>query len=278
MTDTRPLTAGVMGWPVAQSRSPRLFAHWFARHGLTGGYIPLAVRPEDVAEVYRALGKAGLRGVNVTLPHKRAALELADTASEAARAIGAANTILFGADGGVHATNTDAFGFLESLRAGAPGWHAHDAPAVVLGAGGAARAIVHALKGVGAPEIRLVNRTRETAEDLAAGMSGPVTVADWSARSAALEGAGLLVNTTSLGMTGHAPLEIALDALPAEAVVTDIVYSPLETGLLAAARARGLVAVDGLGMLLHQARPAFEAWFGIDPTVDGDLRAAVLRG
>jgi len=278
MTDTRPLTAGVLGWPVAQSRSPRLFAHWFARHGLNGGYIPFAVRPGDFAEVYRALGKAGLRGVNVTLPHKRAALDMADTASEAARAIGAANTILFGADGGAHATNTDAFGFLESLRAGAPSWHAHDAPAVVLGAGGAARAIVHALKGVGAPEIRLVNRTRETAEDLAAEMGGPVTVADWSARSSALEGAGLLVNSTSLGMAGHAPLDIALDALPAGAVVTDIVYSPLETGLLAAARARGLVAVDGLGMLLHQARPAFEAWFGIDPTVDADLRAAVLRG
>ena len=276
MTDRRPLTAGVMGWPVAHSRSPVLFDHWFARYGVGGRYVPLPVKPEDFAEVYRALPKAGLRGVNVTLPHKRAALERADTASESAHAIGAANTILFGADGGVHATNTDAFGFLENLKAGAPDWRAQAGPAVVLGAGGAARAVIHALKGVGAPEIRLVNRTRRTAEALADEVGPHVGALDWAARGAALDGAVLLVNTTSLGMDGHPPLEIALDALAPGAVVNDIVYAPLETALLADARARGFVAVDGLGMLLHQARPAFEAWFGIDPAVDAGLRAACL--
>lgn len=276
MTDARPLTAGVMGWPVAHSRSPRLFEHWFARHDVAGRYMPFAVAPAYFSDVYRALPRAGLRGVNVTLPHKRAALDLADTASEAARAIGAANTILFGDDGAVHATNSDAFGFLESLRSGAPGWRAQAGPAVVLGAGGAARAVVHALSGVGAPEIRLVNRTRDTAEALAEATGRHVVVVDWAARAEALDGAALLVNTTSLGMEGNPPLDIALDALRGDAIVADIVYTPLETPLLAAAHARGLSVVDGLGMLLHQARPAFEAWFGVDPVVDAALRTAVV--
>lgn len=278
MTDDRPLTAGVVGWPVIHSRSPRLFDHWFARHGVPGRYVPLAVRPEDFVEVYRALPRTGLRGVNVTLPHKTAALRLADTATPTARAIGAANMIRFDPDGAVHADNTDAFGFLENLRVGAPGWRGDAGPAVVLGAGGAARALIHALQREGAPEIRLLNRTRATAEALAAEFGAPVVVTEWEGRSAALEGAMTLVNATSLGMTGGASLDISLDALPAGAVVTDIVYTPLETPLLTAARARGLMAVDGLGMLLHQARPAFHAWFGIDPVVDGALRAACLEG
>ena len=278
MTDDRPLTAGVVGWPVTHSRSPRLFDHWFARTGVPGRYVPLAVRAEDFAEVYRALPRTGLRGVNVTLPHKTAALRLAHTATPTARAIGAANMIRFDPDGAVHADNTDAYGFLENLRAGAPGWRGDAGPAVVLGAGGAARALIHALQTEGAPEIRLLNRTRATAEALAAEFGAPVTVADWATRSAALGGARTVVNATSLGMTGGAPLDIGLDALPAGAVVTDIVYTPLETPLLTAARARGLTAVDGLGMLLHQARPAFRAWFGVDPVVDGALRAACLEG
>lgn len=274
--DPRPLTAGVMGWPIGHSRSPVLFDHWFARYAIPGRYVPLAVAPERFGDVYRALPHAGLRGVNVTIPHKRAALERADAASAAARAIGAANMIVFAPDGTIHAGNTDAYGFLENLRAGAPGWRAASGPAVVLGAGGASRALIHALTGVGAPAIRLANRTRETAEALADEFGPPVEVVDWEARSEALDGAATLVNATSLGMAGHPPLDIALDALPTHAVVTDIVYTPLETPLLADARVRGLTAVDGLGMLLHQARPAFEAWFGRDPEVDADLRAACL--
>jgi len=278
MTDARPLTAGVIGWPVRQSRSPRLFDHWFARHGIAGRYMPFAVREADFPGVYAALARAGLRGVNVTLPHKQAALDLADEASAAARAIGAANMIRFTPEGGILADNTDAYGFAENLRAGVPGWRADAGPALVLGAGGAARALIHALKEGGAPEIRLANRTRATAEALAAEMGAPLVVVDWAAKNEALDGAALLVNATSLGMTGCPPLDIALDPLPPQAVVTDIVYSPLETPVLAAARARGLRAVDGLGMLLHQARPAFHAWFGIDPAVDADLRAACLGG
>ena len=274
--DDRPLTAGVMGWPVAHSKSPRLFAHWFARHGIDGRYILLPVREDDFAEVYRALPKAGFRGVNVTIPHKGAALALADEASEAARAIGAANMIRFAPDGRILADNTDAYGFLESLRAGAPDWRAAEGPAVVLGAGGAARAVLHALLGAGAPEIRLANRTRARAEALALAFGPRVRVVAWEEREEALDGAATIVNTSSLGMQGHAPLALRLDAAPRSALVTDIVYVPLETGLLAAARARGMPAVDGLGMLLHQARPAFRAWFGPDPAVDDALRAACL--
>ena len=276
MSDPRPLTAGVMGWPVRHSRSPALFDHWFARYAIHGRYMPLAVREADFAEVYRALPKAGLRGVNVTIPHKGAALAMADTASGTARAIGAANMIVFGEDGAIHADNTDAYGFLESLKAGAPDWRAARGPAVVLGAGGAARALLHALRAEGAPRILLANRTPEKAEALAGEFGPPVEPIPWEDRAAALDGAATVVNATSLGMTGQPPLDIALDAAPTHAVVTDIVYTPLETPLLAAARARGLTPVDGLGMLLHQARPAFHAWFGIDAEVDGDLRDACV--
>lgn len=276
MTDERPLLAGVMGWPVRHSRSPRLFDHWFAHHRVAGRYVPLAVREADFVEVYRALAKAGFRGVNVTIPHKLAALAEADEATEAARTIGAANMIRFTPEGRILADNTDGFGFIESVRDGAPAWSPAAGPALVLGAGGAARAILHALLEAGVPEIRLANRTRETAAGLAEAFGARVRVADWAARGAASEGCATLVNTTSLGMTGQPPLEMPLDGLPGHAVVADIVYAPLETPLLAAARARGLTAIDGLGMLLHQARPAFRAWFGIDPEVDAALRAACL--
>lgn len=274
--DTRPLTAGVMGWPVSHSKSPRLFDHWFARHAIPGRYLPLAVRADDFAEVYRALPKAGLRGVNVTIPHKQAALALADEATAAAAAIGAANMIRFTPEGRIVADNTDAFGFLESLRAGAPHWRPESGPAVVLGAGGAARAVLHALLGAGVPEIRLANRTPGRAGALAAAFGSRVAPVAWEDRDAALGGAATIVNATSLGMAGKAPLALRLDAAAATATVCDIVYVPLETPLLAAARARGLATVDGLGMLLHQARPAFRAWFGADPVVDDALRAACL--
>ena len=277
-TGQRPLLAGVVGWPVAHSKSPLIFGHWFTEAGIAGSYTRLAVRPEDFAEVFRALPKAGFRGVNVTIPHKLPALELADEASAAAAAIGAANTIRFDPDGRIFADNTDGYGFIENLREGAPAWNAAAGPALVLGAGGAARAVIYALLEAGVPTIRLANRTGDRAQALAAHFGPRIELVDWPARSAATDGAATIVNTTSLGMTGNPPLELSLDDAPATALVTDIVYAPLETPLLAAARARGLATVDGLGMLLHQARPGFRAWFGTDPSVTPALRRAVLEG
>lgn len=272
----RPLLAGVCGFPIAQSKSPALFANWFARYGIAGHYVPLRIAPGDLEPVIRVLPRAGFRGVNVTVPHKQAALALADRASQAARAIGAANTLTFQDDGTVDADNTDAFGFLANLREGAPGWDAAAGPAVLLGAGGAARAAAHVLLQAGAPELRITNRTRERADELARHFGSRVTVVDWSERDGALSGAATIVNSTSLGMVGKPMLDLSLDAAPTTAVVTDMVYNPLVTPLLAAAHARGMPAVDGLGMLLHQARPAFRAWFGRDPAVTPALRAALL--
>jgi shikimate dehydrogenase len=266
-----------MGWPIEHSRSPLIFAHWFAETGIQGSYVRLAVPPDDFAEVFRNLHKAGFRGVNVTIPHKLMALALADEASETARAIGAANTVSFDADGRVFADNTDGYGFIENLREGAPAWDPAAGPALVLGAGGAARAVIHALLEAGAPTILLANRTPKKAETLAAQFCPRIEVIDWAARDVATSGAATIVNTTSLGMTGNPPLEISLEDAPATALVTDIVYAPLETPLLTAARARGLSTVDGLGMLLHQARPGFRAWFGADVSVTPALRRAVLE-
>ena len=273
--DPRPLTAGVMGWPVTHSKSPLLFEHWFRRYGIAGRYCHLAVAPEDFETVFKALPKAGFRGVNVTIPHKLTALAIADEATDAARAIGAANMIRFSRDGRILADNTDGYGFIENLFAGAPSWNPAAGPAVVLGAGGASRAVLHALKDAGTAEIRLLNRSRAKAEDLAASLDG-VSVLDWEERSGALADAATLINATSLGMTGKPPLDISLDALPEAALVTDLIYVPLQTPLLRAAEERGNLVVDGLGMLLHQARPAFRAWFGTDPAVDPALRAVCL--
>jgi len=276
--EDRPLRAGVMGWPVAHSKSPLIFAHWFAETGIAGSYSRIAVPPEDFGQAFRALPGSGLCGVNVTIPHKLAALDLADEASPAARAIGAANTIRIDPDSRIFADNTDGYGFIENLREGAPAWDPGAGPALVLGAGGAARAVIHALLEAGVPAIRLANRSRDKAETLAAHFGPRVEPLDWVARDGATGGAATIVNTTSLGMTGNPPLALALDDAPPTALITDIVYAPLETPLLAAARARGLAAVDGLGMLLHQARPGFRAWFGADPAVTPALRRAVLEG
>ncbi len=268
--------AGVIGWPVGHSRSPQLHGHWLARHGIDGAYVPLAVAPDRLEAALRGLPALGFRGCNVTVPHKEAAMALVDQLDPLARRIAAVNTIVVREDGSLFGTNTDGFGFLANLQAGAPNWSAGQGPAVVIGAGGASRAIIVALTDAGAPEIRLANRTRARAEKLAAELGGPITVVDWADRAAALDGAALLVNTTTEGMQGHAALDLPLDALPRTALVNDIVYVPLETPLLAAARARGNPVVDGIGMLLHQARPGFEAWFGIAPAVDAALRTAVL--
>ena len=275
----RPLTgkarvAGLVGWPVSHSRSPRLHGYWLAEHGIDGAYVPLPVRPENIEPALRGLAAAGLAGVNVTIPHKQSVLALCDEVDDVARRIGAANVLIF-QDGRIAATNTDSFGFMENLKATAPAWSAA-APAVLLGAGGGARAVAVGLLDAGVPELRLVNRSRERAEQLAADIGGPITVVPWDQRAAALSGAGLLANSTSLGMSGQPKLELALDDLREKAVVCDLVYSPLETELLKAARARGAVGVDGLGMLLHQARPCFAAWFGTDPQVTGALRDFVM--
>lgn len=278
--------AGLIGWPVSHSRSPRLHGFWLAEHGIDGAYVPLPVEPEKVELAVRGLAAAGFAGVNVTIPHKQSVLTLCDRTDETARRIGAANFLVF-KDGSISGSNTDAFGFMANLEAGAPGFVPAAAPAVLLGAGGGARAVAVGLLDAGVPELRLCNRSRERADRLAqdlgaqgtlGGRGGAVTVVPWEQRSAALGGAGLLVNSTSLGMQGQPPLELPLDDLGADAVVCDLVYSPLETALLAAARARGCVIVDGLGMLLHQGRPCFAAWFGPEPAVTPQLRAFVMGG
>jgi shikimate dehydrogenase len=276
--DTIVPRAGVIGWPVEHSRSPKLHGFWLQQYGLSGRYDRLPVPPENLAAFLAALPREpGFRGVNVTLPHKIAVLPHLISIDATAKRIGAVNTIVVQPDGSLFGSNTDAFGFLESLKADAPpGWRIDAAPAVVLGAGGAARAIVVALLDAGVPQLRLLNRSFDRAAALTAEFGPRLVAHDWDERAAALGGAGLLVNTTSLGMTGQPALELPLDDLPLAAVVNDIVYSPLETDLLARARRRGNPVVDGLGMLLHQGRPGFAAWFGLAPAVTPALRAAVL--
>jgi len=266
--------AGVIGWPVAHSRSPLLHGHWLARHGIAGAYIPLPVHPGRLEAALRGLSALGFAGCNVTVPHKEETLALVDSADDIARRIGAANLVVVRPDGSLHGSNTDAYGFLANLRDRVPDWTA-GGPAVVVGAGGSARAVVAALCDAGATEIRLINRTPERAELLASSFGGPVRPVAWAERAAALDGATLLVNTTTQGMQGQPPLDLDLSALSGAAIVTDLIYVPLETPLLAAARARGNVVVDGLGMLLQQAVPSFAAWFGVTPEVTRDLRALV---
>jgi shikimate dehydrogenase len=276
MTTDSYRLAGVMGWPVVHSRSPVMHRYWLERHGLAGDYVKLAVPPDRLRNALKSLPDLGFAGCNLTLPHKERALDIVDEVGPTARAIGAVNTVTVRPDGKLHGANSDAFGFIANLHAEAPKWKATAGPVVVLGAGGAARAVVAALLNEGVPELRLVNRNAERAVALAQAAGGKIELLPWEGRGAALAGANLLVNTTSLGMVGSPPLELSLDALPADAVVNDIVYTPLETPLLAAARRRGNRAVDGLGMLMHQGRPGFAAWFGIEPEVTPELRARML--
>ena len=271
-----PRLSGVIGWPVGHSRSPALHGHWLARHGIAGAYVALPVHPDHLEQALRALPVLGFAGCNVTVPHKEAAFRLVDHLDRSAARLGAVNTILVRPDGTLEGRNTDGEGFLKHLQASAPGWVPTDRPVLVLGAGGAARAIAGALADIGVPEIRLANRTDARAESLAREFGPPLKAWPWAHRDDGLAGCGLVVNTTQLGMKDYPALDIALDRLPGDGVVCDIVYSPLETALLADARRRGLVAVDGLGMLLHQARAGFAAWFGVEPEVDEALRQAVL--
>jgi shikimate dehydrogenase len=272
--------AGIMGWPVAHSRSPLLHGFWMHQIGVDGAYLPLPVRPEHLADALRALPILGFRGCNLTIPHKQAALSVADRVEPVARRIGAVNTVIVAADGTLDARNTDAFGFRESLHEAVPAWNPAGGPAVILGAGGSARAIVAALTDAGVEEIRIVNRTLARAETVARDLAAPatrVTVHSWTEAGIVQREAGLLVNATSLGMEGQPPLDLDLSALPPSAPVVDIVYVPLETPLLSAARRRGNPVVDGLGMLLHQGRPGFEAWFGVPVRVTPELRAAIAN-
>ncbi len=276
MTEHRIPLAGVIGHPVAHSRSPKLHGHWLQTYGLAGHYVPMDVAPADLETVLRSLPKAGFVGANVTVPHKEAALRLADHVSDRASVIGAANTLVFRDDGSIHADNTDGYGFMENLRAGASDWNPQDGPAVVFGAGGAARAILSALADAGVPEILLTNRTRTRADHLKEEFGQRITVIDWVQAGNVIEEAELVVNTTSLGMQGQPELRVPLDGLQPGTVVNDLVYAPLRTRLLQQAEEAGCTTVDGLGMLLHQAVPGFERWFGVRPEVTAETRAAAL--
>jgi shikimate dehydrogenase len=268
--------AGVMGWPVAHSRSPVIHTHWIQQHGLSGAYGRFAVRPERLEAALRGLSALGMAGCNITLPHKIEAMRWVDHVDPLGRRMGAINLVVVQADGALHGFNTDGYGFIQSLRDAKPDWRADTGPIVVLGGGGAARAIVLSLIDAGASSIRLINRTRSKAQALADEFGPVVAVFDWSERHDALAGAAMLVNTTDQGMHGKTDLDLQLDALPTDALVCDAIYIPLETTLLASARARGNLTVNGLGMLLNQARPAFKAWFGVDPEVTPALREALI--
>lgn len=277
MTDLpRIPLAGVIGHPIAHSRSPALHGFWLRRYGIKGHYIPMDVSPDDLQRSLELLPKLGFVGLNVTIPHKETVLKLVDVVTDRAALIGAANTLIFRADGRIHADNTDGAGFIANLRQNAAQWDPTVGPAAIFGAGGAARAVIAALIEVGVPEIRIANRTRPRADSLRADFGAKVKVYDWVQAPSMLEGASTVVNTTSLGMSGKADFRVPLDALESHALVTDLVYSPLKTKFLSEAEARGCTVVDGLGMLLHQAAPGFERWFGHRPEVDEATRNAVL--
>jgi shikimate dehydrogenase len=271
----RFLMAGLMGWPVMHSRSPRIHNFWLAKYGLSGTYVPLAIRAEGLRAALRALPALGFAGCNLTIPHKEAAFEIVDRVDPLARRIGAINCVVVAPDGTLDGYNYDGFGYIQSILEAYPDWRADAGPIVVVGAGGGARAVLVSLIDRGAQEIRLVNRSPERAQALAREFGAPIEAVAWKERHAALFGTVMLINTTSQGMAGQPALDLALDELPVSALVSDIVYVPRETPLLAAARLRGNRTVNGLGMLLNQARPAFQAWFAVMPEVTAELRAMI---
>lgn len=276
MTHPKVPLAGVIGHPVAHSKSPKLHGHWLKTYGIEGHYMHIDVAPNDLEQVLRTMPKMGFVGANVTIPHKEKAMEIADQVTDRATLIGAANTLIFREDGKILADNTDGYGFIQNLRHGAPDWDPTSGPAVVLGAGGAARAVIASLLDVGVPEILLSNRTRPRAEQLRDNFGARVKVVEWVNAGDIMEDGATIVNTTSLGMTGKPELKVSLDGLRKEAVVTDLVYAPLITDFLDRAAAKGCQTVDGLGMLLHQAVPGFERWFGPRPEVTEALRQEIL--
>lgn len=268
--------AGVIGHPIAHSKSPLMHGFWLRRLGIRGHYVPMDIAPADLADALKMLPRLGFVGINVTIPHKEQVLKLADVITDRAALIGAANTLIFRGDGKIHADNTDGAGFIANLRQHAPHWNPAAGPAAVLGAGGAARAVVAALIEVGVPEIRIANRTRPRADALRADFGAKIHVHEWVQAGTMIEGCATVVNTTSLGMEGKPDLRVPLDALRPGMLVTDLVYVPLKTPFLLTAEAAGCTVVDGLGMLLHQAAPGFERWFGKRPEVDQATRDAVL--
>lgn len=269
------MLAGVLGWPVMHSRSPMIHKHWFQTLGLAGAYVPLAIKPTGLAAALRALPALGFAGVNVTIPHKQAALAIVDEVHESARQIGAISCITVRPNGTLAGSNNDAYGFIRNLRQQQPQWRAEAGPVAVLGAGGGARAVCYGLMQEGVTEIRLVNRTGARAQEVAQALGAAVKPVDWAQRAAALAGVSLVVNTTSLGMVGQAALDLSLAELPCQAIAADIVYVPLMTPFLAAAQARGNPTVTGLGMLLHQGPLAWKAWFDIEPSVTDELQRLV---
>ncbi len=277
MSETKIPLAGVIGSPIAHSKSPQLHGHWLKMHQLPGFYIPMDVNADNLAKVIETLPDMGFVGVNITVPHKERVLKMADQVTDRATLIGAANTLIFRKDGKIHADNTDGYGFIQNLKQNAPDWNPKAGPAAVFGAGGAARAVIVSLLDAGVQEVMVANRTRMRAEGLRADFGRRVKVVDWVQAGNMLEDAATVVNTTSLGMVGKPPLRVPLDGLQKGAVVSDLVYAPLKTPLLQEAEEMGCVTVDGLGMLLHQAVPAFERWFGVRPEVDDATRAAVLE-
>ena len=273
----RFLLAGVMGWPVMHSRSPMLHNYWFKKHGLAGTYVPLAIKPEALAAALRALYPFGFAGCNLTIPHKQQAIAIVDEVDTLAKRIGAISCVIVRPDGSLSGTNNDCYGFIYSIRQEQPSWRANAGPIVVIGAGGGSRAVCYGLAQEGAKEIRLVNRAFVRAKGIAEEFGGPIRALPWEQRHDALEGAAMVVNTTSCGMIGQPMLDIKLGKLPTSALAADIIYIPLETPFLAAARKRGNRTVNGLGMLLNQGRPAWKAWFGIEPEVTAELRAMVEK-
>lgn len=266
-----------MGWPVMHSRSPLLHNYWFKQHGLAGTYVPLAIRPEGLPAALRALQPLGFAGANLTIPHKQHAMTLVDEVDPVAIRIGAISCVVVKPDGSLTGSNNDCYGFIHNLKQSEPGWKASAGPAVVLGAGGGARAVCYGLLQEGAKEIRLVNRTFARAKGIAAEFGSAIEALPWEYRHDALEGAAMAVNATSQGMSGQPALDVRLDKLPKSALAADIIYTPLETPFLAAARKRGNRTVNGLGMLLHQGCPAWKAWFGIEPEVTAELRALLEK-
>ena len=273
----RFLLAGVMGWPVMHSRSPMFHNYWLKKHDLAGTYVPLAIRPEHLAAALRGLHPLGFAGVNVTIPHKQEAMKIIDEVDALAKAIGAVSCITVRSDGSLAGTNNDCYGFIQAVKQEHPAWRADSGPITVIGAGGGSRAVCYGLAREGAREIRLINRSFERARQVAHEFGGSIKALEWKDRHDALEGAAMVVNTTSQGMVGNPALDLKLDKLPKAALAADIVYIPLETPFLADARKRGNRTMNGLGMLLNQGRPAWKAWFGIEPEVTVELRAMIEK-
>jgi len=273
--NTAPVVA-ILGYPIHHSKSPRMHGYWLDQAGVLGYYVPLEIHPDNFEDALKNMPKQGFRGANVTIPHKERALEIADYVSERANRIGAANTLYFDADGKIHADNTDGYGFITNLKKGAPEWNAKAGPALVLGAGGAARAILDALITEETPKLYLTNRTKERAQALASEFGNTVEVLDWDNKNVVFSEVKTLINTTSLGMNGKGDLGLDFSQLTSAITVTDIVYTPLETDLLKHAKQRGCTCVDGLGMLIYQGIPGFSNWFGVAPKVTDELRELLL--